>query len=205
MNDDRDEVTELADRLQAKQRRGEAWDLEFEVGFGALTDEERDRFMALKCWRSSSRSARCPTRWRSRSSARDTAWTMSEETVEIVRRAFAYEVYGVGDRAEAEAIFDPNFVMNVTEEGPSYGLDAMQSKWERWTSAWDELKVTMEEIIDAGDQVVVVAYHQGRGRGSGLEVGNRFYELYTLRDGMVVRVDEFTDRAEALEAAGLRE
>ena len=46
---------------------------------------------------------------------RDTAWAMSEENVEIVRRAFAYEIYGVGDRAEAEAIFDPNVVMNPIE------------------------------------------------------------------------------------------
>jgi ketosteroid isomerase-like protein len=36
---------------------------------------------------------------------------MSQENVEIVRRAFAYEIYGVGDRAEAEAIFDPDVVM----------------------------------------------------------------------------------------------
>jgi hypothetical protein len=47
------------------------------------------------------------------------------------RRAFAYEVYGVGRRAEAEAIFDPNVVMNPTDEGPSYGLDAMRNDFER--------------------------------------------------------------------------
>jgi hypothetical protein len=45
---------------------------------------------------------------------------MSQENVEIVRRAFAYEVYGVGDRAVAEAIFDPEVVMNPTEEAPTY-------------------------------------------------------------------------------------
>jgi hypothetical protein len=32
-----------------------------------------------------------------------------------------------------------------------------------------------------------------------------FYEIYTLRDGKIVRMDEFTDRAEALEAAGAQE
>jgi ketosteroid isomerase-like protein len=130
---------------------------------------------------------------------------MSEENVEIVRRAFAYEIYGVGDRAEAEAIFDPNVVMNPIDEGPSYGFDAMRSDWERWASAFEELEVTAEEFIDAGDHVLVTAYHRGRGRGSGVEVDTRFYELYTLRDGKVVRVDEFTDRPDALEAAGLRE
>ena len=77
--------------------------------------------------------------------------------------------------------------------------------WSGGQSAFDELKVTVEEIIDAGDQVVVVAHHQGRGRESGVEVDTRFYEVYTLREGKVSRVDEYTERAEALEAAGLRE
>jgi hypothetical protein len=44
---DRDEVAELADRLLAKQRRGEELGIEFEIEFGALTDDERDEFLAL--------------------------------------------------------------------------------------------------------------------------------------------------------------
>jgi ketosteroid isomerase-like protein len=128
---------------------------------------------------------------------------MSRENVEVVRRAFAYEVYGVGDRAEAEAIFDPHVVMNPIDEGPSYGPDEMRYNWERWASAFDGLRVTVEEIIDAGDRVVLVAHHQGRGRGSGIEVDARFYEVYTLRKGKVWRVDEYTEREQALEAAGL--
>jgi ketosteroid isomerase-like protein len=130
---------------------------------------------------------------------------MSQENVEIARRAFAYEIYGVGDRAEAEAIFDPHVVMNPIDEGPSYGPDEMRYDWERWATAFDDLRVTVEEIIDAGDRVVLVAHHQGRGRGSGIEVDARFYEVYTLREGKVSRVDEYTEREPALEAAGLRE
>jgi ketosteroid isomerase-like protein len=130
---------------------------------------------------------------------------MSQENVEIVRRAFAYEIYGVGDRAEAEAIFDPNVVINPADERPSYGLDAMRDDFERWASAFEELEVSAEEFIDAGDRVLVTAYHRGRGRTSGIEVDARFYEVCTLRDGKVVRVDEYVERAEALEAVGLRE
>ncbi len=130
---------------------------------------------------------------------------MSQENVEIVRRAFAYEMYGVGDHAEAEAIFDPHVVMNPSDEGPSYGFDAMRSDFERWASVFEELRVTVEEIIDGRDQVVVVAHHEGRGRKSGVQVDTRFYEVYTLREGKVSRVDEFTERAEALQAAGLSE
>ena len=128
---------------------------------------------------------------------------MSEQNVEVVRRAIAYEYDGVGDRAEAEAIFDPQVVLNPIDEAPSSGFDAMRSDMERWASAFEDLKVTFEEIIDAGDQVIVVAYHQGRGRESGVEVDTRFYEVYTLRDGKVSRVDEYIERDDALEAAGL--
>jgi len=130
---------------------------------------------------------------------------MSQENVEVVRRAFAYEVYGRGDRAEAEAIFDPYVVMKPTEEGPSYGLDAVRDNFEHWREAWDELEVRVEEVIDAGDRVLLTAHHRGRGQGSGVEVDKRFYEVYMIRDGKVVCVDEFSERAEALEAAGLRE
>ncbi|HEY1356914.1 MAG TPA: nuclear transport factor 2 family protein [Thermoleophilaceae bacterium] len=127
---------------------------------------------------------------------------MSQENVEIVRRAFAYEISGVGDRAEAEAVFDPDVVMNPTNEGPFYGLDAMREDFERWASAFEELEVSAEEFIDAGDRVLVTAYHRGRGRASGAQVDGRFYEVYTVRDGKVVCVDEYVERAEALEAMG---
>ena len=128
---------------------------------------------------------------------------MSQENVEIVRRAVAYELYGVGDRAEAEAIFDPDVVINPSEEGPSHGLDAIRDNIEHWKDAWQELEVTTEEFIDAGDRVLVMVHHRGRGRGSGIEVDTRFYLVYSLRNGKVVRSDEYVDRADALKAAGL--
>ncbi|MCE3246477.1 MAG: Ketosteroid isomerase-related protein [Geminicoccaceae bacterium] len=130
---------------------------------------------------------------------------MSQENVEVVRRAVEFEFSGRGDRAEAEAIFDPGFVMNPLEEGPSYGLDAIRDNIAHWRTAWDQLEVTAEEFIDAGDRVVVTLHHRGRGRGSGVEIDARFYELYTLRGGKVLRADEYAERADALEAAGLSE
>jgi ketosteroid isomerase-like protein len=43
----------------------------------------------------------------------------------------------------------------------------------------------------------------GRGRGSGVEIEARFYDVYTLSDGKIVRMDQFTERSEALEVVGL--
>jgi ketosteroid isomerase-like protein len=65
--------------------------------------------------------------------------------------------------------------------------------------------VTSEEFLDMGDRVVATLHFRGRGRGSGIETEARFYEVYTVRDGKIVRMDEYTSHAEALEAVGLRE
>jgi ketosteroid isomerase-like protein len=127
---------------------------------------------------------------------------MSQENVEIVRRAFQYLASGRGG-SEVLASFDPKVVMKPVETGATYGVNAIRDNFERWQSTFDELEVTVEEIIDAEDRVVHSAHGGGRGRGSGIKVDARYYEVYTLRDGKIIRVDEYTERAEALEAAGL--
>jgi ketosteroid isomerase-like protein len=45
----------------------------------------------------------------------------------------------------------------------------------------------------------------GHGAGSGLPVEMEVAHVVTFRDGKIARVDEYYDRAEALEAAGLSE
>ena len=40
---------------------------------------------------------------------------------------------------------------------------------------------------------------------AGSRIHARLYEVYTLCEGTVLRMDEFTERADALAAAGLRE
>jgi ketosteroid isomerase-like protein len=76
---------------------------------------------------------------------------------------------------------------------------------ERWSEAWKDSETTVDEVIGVGDRVFVAARFRGRGRASGAEVQGRHFEVYTLRNGKVLRVDEYADREEALEAAGLSE
>lgn len=128
---------------------------------------------------------------------------MSRQNVEIVGRIF--EAFGRGDVEGALTYADPDIVWNPAEEAPTHGRDAARASIERWGSAWEVLKAIPEEFIDAGDRVVVTVHFWGRGRGSGIEVDARGYEVSTLRDGRVVRMDEFAERSGALEAAGLRE
>ena len=60
--------------------------------------------------------------------------------------------------------------------------------------------------IDADDRVACVTDWRGTGAGSGLTYSQRAAEVYTLRNGLIVRAElGFPDKAAALEAAGLSE
>jgi ketosteroid isomerase-like protein len=124
---------------------------------------------------------------------------MSQENVEIVRR------FLVGDFDEALTYADPGIVWNPGEESSTQGHDAVRASTARWKSEWDDYEVIPEEFADMGDRVVVTVRLRGRGRGSGIEIDARFYEVHTLRDGKIVRMDQFTKQSEALKAVGLRE
>jgi ketosteroid isomerase-like protein len=128
---------------------------------------------------------------------------MSQENVEIVRKSI--EAYARGDLDTALTYADPDIVWNPVEEAASQGHDAIRANLERWETDFEDFEATPEEYIDAGDQVLVTVHWSGRGRGSGLQVDIRTYSVYALRDGKVIRLDEFTERSEALEAAGLSE
>ena len=128
---------------------------------------------------------------------------MSEENVKIVQRMF--EAYGRAGAAAATGDFDPDIVWNPAEEVPQHGPDETVAYMARWEREWEDLTTVPEEFIDAGDRVLVTVHFSGRGRGSGIEVDTRLYEVYSLREGKIVRMDEFTERSQALEAAGLSE
>jgi ketosteroid isomerase-like protein len=125
---------------------------------------------------------------------------MSQENVEIVRRFLV-----VDDLDEALTCVDPGIVWNPVEESPAEGHDAVRASTARWKGEWDEYELIPEEFADMGDRVVVTVRFRARGRGSGVEVDARLYDVFTLRDGKIVRMDQFAERSEALEAAALRE
>jgi ketosteroid isomerase-like protein len=103
---------------------------------------------------------------------------MSQENVEVVREL--WDAYSRGDFDHVLALSDPYVVMVSLEEGPLCGADAVRENYERWQEAWEEPETAVEEVIGTGDQVVVMARFQGRGRSSGVTVEQRLYEVYTL-------------------------
>jgi ketosteroid isomerase-like protein len=124
---------------------------------------------------------------------------MSQQNVETVRRFLIVDV------DEALTYADPGIVWNPIEELATQGHDAVRASLARWKAEWDDYKLMPEEFVDGGDRVVVTVRLRGRGRGSGVDIDARFYDVYTLRDRKIVRMDQYTERSEALGALGLRE
>jgi ketosteroid isomerase-like protein len=128
---------------------------------------------------------------------------MSQENVEAARRCI--EAYRRGDYEEALEYLAPDVVWEVGQELPARGPAEVREVWRRWDAEWEELETIADEIIDAGDYLIVAVRYRGRGRVSGVEVNDLLFEVHTLRDGRCTRKVEFSTRAEALEAVGLSE
>jgi len=61
----------------------------------------------------------------------------------------------------------------------------------------------IEEYVDAGEKVFVVARSHGRSRSSGMPLELRLAFVWSVCDGKLASMEQFAERAEALRAAGL--
>jgi ketosteroid isomerase-like protein len=133
---------------------------------------------------------------------------MSQANVEVVREAF--ESLLAGDREKTAQLVDSEVEFHGTvgglEEGRvSHGLPQLLHAFEEEDlEAWDERRLEAEELIDAGDDVVVLLHEYRRGRGSGVELETDTAVVVAVSGGRVVRVQGYMDRGVALEAAGRR-
>ena len=81
----------------------------------------------------------------------------------------------------------------------------LRALWLDWMEAWESYRVEVEELLDAGNDVVVLVRDYGRRAGMETEVSVRGASVWTVRDGKVARIAFYPNRQEALEAAGLRD
>ena len=57
-----------------------------------------------------------------------------------------------------------------------------------FAQVWEEFTLEPVEMTDEGDRVIVIEHRRGRGRGRGVQVDQRSRAIWTLRDGLVVRL-----------------
>jgi ketosteroid isomerase-like protein len=132
----------------------------------------------------------------------------ADDNIELVRHALA--VYNTGDvdafvdlfTDDGEVETDPRFPEGGTFSGRESIRRFIAGLHQGWQGG---SAVTLKETRGEGDSVLAGWEWHAKGERSGIEVSSDWFGLWTLRDGRIARLRFFYDRAEALEAAGLRE
>jgi ketosteroid isomerase-like protein len=84
-----------------------------------------------------------------------------------------------------------------------HGPDGAIEFFREWAEPWEDLNVDWEFEQAGPDAALAIIDMRGRGRGSGVPTEMRLFQLWTARDGRVVRMEMFPDLDEARRAAGL--
>jgi ketosteroid isomerase-like protein len=136
---------------------------------------------------------------------------VSAENVELVRRG--YEAFNQGDIQTTLALLDPRVEVHLAPEtgevlGPGlspiyHGLDGFMEFVGQLQRGWQRVSWEPEDLLDAGDQVVVMVRMRARSRDGERELDQPMAHVCTMREGTLVRLDSYGDGAEALRAAGV--
>jgi ketosteroid isomerase-like protein len=134
---------------------------------------------------------------------------MSQENVEVVRAVL--DAQRRRDWRAFPDLYDPEIEWEDVsglwgDWGTRRGFDDVRNAFLTWFEAFEQVDFRLEgSILESGDDVLATQRISGRGRGSGLPVTQSITLIWTVRGGRVTRVRAYRERAEALEATGLRE
>jgi ketosteroid isomerase-like protein len=88
--------------------------------------------------------------------------------------------------------------------GTTYsGVEGFREMWIDWLQPWATYHVQVDEMIEAGDSVVVLVRDRARRHDMDVEVELISGSVWRFRDGQVARVEFFANREELREATGL--
>ena len=116
---------------------------------------------------------------------------MSQENVEILRRAYA--AFNRHDWDGALDALDPNVEWHQITQFPDRavyrGRDEMRDRFwnQQLIEQFGDFKIEVEEFVDAGDHVVMLGHIVGHGNASGAPIRLRVVNVLEMRDGRAIR------------------
>ncbi len=136
---------------------------------------------------------------------------MSRENVELVRRI--YDAVARRDGVTPFEVYAEDIVWDMsnwrrgflTSQPIYYGHEGVRQISREGLAAFAEIEFDVEELIDAGEQVLAADREREVGRASGVPVEATHIAVWTLAGGKVIRMQVFDDRHAAERAAGLSE
>ena len=134
----------------------------------------------------------------------------SQENIEAVKRGFEavsrLDGEAMLETMDPEVEFRPRFQVMLGGEAMVYwGHEGVREAYRDPYGALDWIKPEIWEIRDLGDRIVALGRLRVRGKESGAEAESAAGWVVDIKNDKAVRVIEYLDPAEALEAAGLSE
>jgi ketosteroid isomerase-like protein len=132
---------------------------------------------------------------------------MSVQKVELLREAT--DAFNRRDGAAFDALLARGAeivpVRAALEETVYRGADAGSQYCAAVDKTWDSLSWEIEEVRDVGDAALALGRIRGKGQDSGAVIDTSAAWFAHFPGGLIARFRTYTDRGEALEAAGVSE
>jgi ketosteroid isomerase-like protein len=120
-----------------------------------------------------------------------------------------YAAFAKGDVPTVLGTFDPAIVWNEAEGyrfaagNPYLGPRVvLENVFMPLVTQVDGFVVTPSNVIDDGESVAVEGRYTGTVKATGARLDAQFVHVYQLRDGKVVRFQQYTDTAQWVRALG---
>jgi ketosteroid isomerase-like protein len=130
---------------------------------------------------------------------------LRDQDLETLRTVFGHTAEG--DFGSPVLCYDPSVEWIETRGIPGHGsyrgLSSLREGFSEWLSVWERYRLELVELIDAGGCAVAEVRGSGRGRMSGADASEVFFQVWTFHDGRVVRIENYRTREEALAAAAV--
>jgi ketosteroid isomerase-like protein len=130
---------------------------------------------------------------------------VSQENVEVVGRSL--DAWRRGDVEASLAYVHPEARLDVSSrpDGKVWvGRDGVRQGMDEWVSTWEQWRFEVERYIDAGDDRVVVLWHEsGHAKGSGIAMSEAGVTVTTILNGMIISSVLSLDRKRVLADLGL--
>ena len=91
--------------------------------------------------------------------------------------------------------------LTLTPPGPHRGTGEMGKVWAHWLETADSYSLRLEQATPVCDHVVLELIATLQGTGSEIEIEQRFYSVFSFREGRIARMEDFVDRGRAFARA----
>jgi ketosteroid isomerase-like protein len=128
---------------------------------------------------------------------------VSHENVETVRACLRAAEQGDPEAALSYYSDDVNWFNRPPDVGPYRGKEGVVTAIAGFAEYFDDYWFEAERLIDGGDKVVLLWQQGGMGKSSGAPITEEGATVFDLDGGRICRAQVYSDRRDALEAAGI--